>query len=222
MEIINYDTLLEQYAGVAFEKQYNLSEMVGDRDWQIDMEEKSLSFGDDIHFSMQIIGSYAFDSGTWLWAWANEASNIPANLLEETNALKQFGEEHKIEFLTMSEYKIEPTDVHALGLIASGKFNSSAYYAGNYGSGILLVTINDFRIENIAYNEQARILSVVPELTSFFAVNHKRTVENYLLAKEYSIHKDNNKLSAQKEDNFLVAEFDEHDRLLKINGEIKQ
>lgn len=222
MEIINYDTLLEKYAGIAFEKQYNLAEVVGDMNWMVDMNKKTLSFGEDLHFPMQILGSYAFDSGTWLWAWANEASNIPADLLEEANALKQFGEEHNIEFLTMAEYKIEPTDVHALGLIASGKFGSSAYYAGNYGNGILLATIKDDTIENIKYNEHARILSVIPELTSIFAVNHKRTVENYLLAKEYSINKEDNKLSARKEENTLVTEFNEHDRLLNINGEIKQ
>lgn len=222
MEIINYDTLLEEYAGIAFEKQYNLSEVVGDNNWQIDMNEKTLSFGDDIHFPMQIIGSYAFDSETWLWAWANEGSNIPTDLLQEANALKQFGEEHNIEFLTMAEYKIEPTDVHALGLIASGKFDSSAYYAGNYGNGIILVTIKDPSIESITYNEHTRILSVIPELTSIFAVNHKRTVENYLLAKEYSINEEINKLSAQKGENTLIAEFDEYDRLLNINGEIKQ
>lgn len=222
MEIINYDTLLEKYAGIAFEKQYNLAEVVGDMNWMVDMNEKTLSFGEDLHFTMQVLGSYAFDSGTWLWGWANEVSNIPANLLEEANALKQFGEEHNIEFLTMAEYKIEPTDVHALGLIASGKFDSSAYYAGNYGNGILLVTIKDSAIENTEYNEHARILSVIPELTGIFAINHKRTIENYLIAKEYSINKKENKLSAQKGENTLIAEFDEHDRLLKINGEIKQ
>lgn len=222
MEIINYDTLLEKYAGIAFERQYNLSEVIGGRDWQIDMNKKTISFGDDLHFPMQIIGSYAFDSSTWLWAWANEASNIPTDLLQEANTLKLFGEENNIEFLTMAEYKIEPTDVHALGLIASGKFGSSAYYAGNYGSGILLVTIKDKSVESVEYNEQARILSVIPELTNIFAVNHKRTVENYLLAKDYTINKEDNKLSALKGNNTLMAEFDEHDRLLKINGEIKQ
>lgn len=222
MGIINYDTLLEEHAGTSFEKQYNLSEVIGSSDWQIDMETGLISFGDNLSFPMQILGSYAFDSGTWLWAWANEASNIPCELLTEANTLKQLGEEYNIEFLTMPEYKMETVDVHSLGIIASGKFGSSAYYAGNYGSGILLVTVKSSQVDNIEFNEQARILTVIPELVSIFAVNHKRTIENYLLAKGYVITEKENSISASKENNTIIAEFDEKGRLAKINGEIKK
>lgn len=222
MGIINYDTLLEEHAGAAFERQYSLSEVVGSNNWQIDMGTGLISFGDNLNFPMQILGSYAFDSGTWLWAWANEASNIPNELLTEANALKQLGEEYNIEFLTMPEYKMEATDVHSLGIIASGKFGSSAYYAGNYGSGILLVTVKSPQIDNIEYNEQARILTVIPELVSIFTVNHKRTIENYLLAKGYIITEKENCISANKGNNTITTEFDEKGRLAKINGEIKK
>ncbi|MFV0420404.1 MAG: DUF6882 domain-containing protein [Dysgonomonas sp.] len=221
MEIINYDTLLEKYAGIAFEKQYSLSEVIGNNDWQIDMETGLISFGDSLSFPMQILGSYSLESNTWLWGWANEASNIPANLLVEANSLKQLGEEYNIEFLTMPEYKMEPTDVHSLGLIASGKFASSAYYAGNYGSGILLVTLKGESIDTIEYNEHTRILSVFPELISVFAVNHKRSFENYLSSKGYILKEEDNSLTAEKRGNIITAEFDDKNRLTKINGEIK-
>lgn len=222
MEIINYDTLLEKYAGIAFEKQYNLSEIIDNNDWQIDMETGTISFGDTLHFPMQVIGTYSFDSNTWLWAWANEASNIPANLLEEANHMKQLGEEYNIEFLTMPEYKMEPTDVHSLGLIVSGKFASSAYYAGNFGNGIVLVTLKSEAVEEVEYNEQARILSVFPELTSIFAVNHKRTFENYLLEKGYTLMPNVSSIVASKEENIIIADFDEKNRLIEISAEIRK
>lgn len=221
MEIINYDTLLEKYAGIAFEKQYSLSEIIGNNDWQIDMESGLISFGEGLNFPIQILGSYAFDSGTWLWGWANEASDIPSHLLQEANELKQLGENFNIEFLSMPEYKMEPTDVHSLGLIASGKFASSAYYAGNYGSGILLATLKGQLIEEVKYNENARILSVFTELISVFTVNHKRTFENYLLSKGYILQETGHSLAAEKGGNIITAEFDEKNRLAKINGEIK-
>lgn len=222
MEIINYDTLLEKYAGIAFEKQHNLAEIIGDNDWQIDMNTGLISFGEKLHFRMQILGSYAFNSGTWLWAWANEASNIPDSLLKEANELKQLGEDYNIEFLSMPEYQIEPIDVHALGLIASGKFNSSAYYAGNYGDGILLVTINSDEVNNVEYNEQARILSVFPEIINTFTVNHKRTLISYLEYKKYSIAEKENQLIAEKGVNQINALFDEAGRLTNLNGKINK
>ncbi len=216
-----YDTLLEKYAGVAFEKQYSLVDLIGDSDWGVDMETGLISFGDRLSAPMQILGTYSYDSATWLWAWANEASNIPRELQKEANFLREFGEDNKVEFLTMDEYKMEPTDVHSLGLIASGMFGSSAYYAGDYGDGILLVTIKDERIDDVAYNEQARILSVFPEIARIFAVNHKRALSSYLEAKEYAVTMNNNKLSACKATNSISAEFDDMGRLLNISGEIK-
>ena len=220
MEIINYDTLLEKYVGIAFEKQYNLAEIIGESDWNIDLNTGNISFG-SLSFPSQILGTYSFDSGTWLWAWANEASDIPSHLLSEAQALKKLGEENNIEFLSMAEYKMEPTDVHSLGLIASGYFSSSAYYAGNFGSGILLITLKDDSIDSVSYNEHLRILSVFPEIVKNFTVNHKRSLINYLNTKGYKINENNKKLTAEKGENKLSADFDDLGRLISINGEVK-
>lgn len=222
MEIINYDTLLEKHAAVAFEKQYSLAEIIGDNNWEIDMNTGLIHFGDDIKFPMQILGSYSFSSGTWLWAWANEASNIPESLLVEATKLKELGESYNIEFLIMPEYKMEPTDIHALGLIASGEFDCNAYYAGNFGNGILLLTLKDDSIKNVSDNEQLRILNIFPEIISTFAVNHKRSLKHYLTAKGYTISEESSKLTANKGPDSIHAEFDDMDRLSKINGEVKQ
>lgn len=221
LELINYDTLLEKHVGVSFDKQYNLSEIIGSNDWAVDMNIGLLSFGEGLDFSMQILGTYAFDSSTWLWAWANEASQIPTNLLMNASSLKQHGEDNNIEFLTKPEYKMEQEDVHSLGMIASGFCNASAYYAGNYGSGILLVTLASNKVDSVKSIEQARVMSVIPDMISNFAVNHTRSIGNYLTAKAYSIEQNEQKLIARKGDNSIVIDFDETGRMASINGEIK-
>lgn len=220
MEIVNYDTLFEQYAGIGFEKQYSLAEVIGDNDWNLDMDEGMISFG-NIKMSVQVLGTYSNHSATWLWAWANEASNIPAKLLGQAKELKKMGEEYNIEFLTKEEYKIEPTDVHALGIIASGKFGSSAYYAGDFGDGIALVTLDSPLIDEVEYNEQARILDVFPQVISIFGINHKRALKNYLVAKEYATEETEDLIKATKNNNTIIATFDDNNRLIKLNGEIK-
>lgn len=222
MKMKNYDTLLEKYAGIAFEKQYSLAEVIGENNWNVDIDSGLLSFGTELSFPMQIIGTYSFESATWLWAWANEGSNIPENLLQEAKILKQLGEEHNIEFLTMPKYKIETVDIHALGLIASGKFGSSAYYSGNYGSGIILMTLKSQLVEELQYNEHARILTVFPQLVSTFSINHKRALINYLKTKGYIIDNKGNSIVSKKGKNIIKADFDEMDRLTNMDGEIKE
>lgn len=221
MEIINYDTLLEQYAGVAFEKQRSLAEVVGDNGWQVDMDKGTISFGSKLSFPIQILGTYSYESETWLWAWANEDSNLPENLLVEANELREFGEKYNIEFLTMDEFTMENTDVHSIGLIASGKFGSSAYYAGDFGSGIILLTLNSKEVDAVQYDEQGRILTVFPEIVNVFAVNHRRALKNYLEAKGYGTTEGEGSLSGKKGDNVIEASFDEKGRLTSMNGEIK-
>ena len=85
--------LLECYGAIALEKQlpfYN--DVVQDRGWGVDMDRGTITFGDDYEFPMQILGTFSFSSQTWLWAWANEASQIPKNLLKDSLELKKYGE----------------------------------------------------------------------------------------------------------------------------------
>lgn len=219
MEIINYDTLFEKYAGIGFEKQYSLAEVIGDNNWNVDMQTGMISFG-DIEMEIQIIGSYSHHSKTWLWGWANKVSDIPANLLKQSNELKKLGTDHNIEFLTKEEYNIDPTDVHVLGIIASGMFDASAYYAGDFGDGIVLMTLQSPLVDSIIYNRQMRILKAFPQIISIFGINHKRTLKNYLEAKEYTVEEQGQTIIATNGKDVISASFDDKERLEKINGEI--
>lgn len=218
---MDYSTLLERYGAISLEKQYTLSDIIGESNWNVDMKRGTILFDNEVEFPIQILGTFSFTSETWLWAWANEASNIPESLLKDAESLKQTGIEKSIEPLYTPEFKAEISDIHAIGMIASGILGSSAYYNGNFGDGIILVTIKGEQIDNLEFDEQARITSVFPNLISAFTINHKKAFINYLEIKGYAIAKGSNDLVAQKGDRILSASFDEQNRLTKLNGEIK-
>lgn len=220
MDIKNYDTLFEKNGGIGLEKQFSLSEVIGDRNWQMDIDTRTLIFGGDITMDMEILGSYSYQSGTWLWIWANEQAGYPDAVTESARQFKAMGEEYNIEFLIKDEYKIEPIDVHALGIIASGEFNASAYYAGDYGEGIALMLVKSALVDSLDYNEEARILTTFPQLISNFTVNHRRALIAYLEAKGYGYTEKGKELVANKRGNEIVATFDNENRLSKLNGEI--
>lgn len=220
IEIVNYDTLLEKNAGIGFEKQYSLSVVIGDRNWEIDADKGIIVFGGEIEMSMQILGSYSYESETWMWIWANEQAAYPPEVTTYANKMKEMGEKYNIEFLTKSQYRIEPTDVHALGMIASGEFGASAYYAGDYGDGIALLILNSKQVDEIEYNEQARILTAFPQIIEVFSINHKRGLRNYLQQKGYAIAEENENMVAHKNENKIVSAFDQQQRLININGKI--
>ena len=218
MEIVNYDTLLEKNAAIGFDKQFSLAEFVGDRNWQFDAEKGTIIFGNDIEMAVQILGSYSFQSQTWLWVWANEQIDYPAEILTNANELKAMGEQYNIEFLTKPQYHIEPTDVHALGMIASGEFAASAYYAGDYGDGIALFLLYNEQLDKIEYNEHVRILTAFSQMIEIFSMNHRRTLISYLKQKKYELSEAGDKLTATKKGNKIVATFDAQQRLINIIG----
>lgn len=222
MEIINYDTLFEKNGAIGLEKQFSLAELIGDRNWSIDIDTQKITFGDDIQMDIQLLGSYSHEIGTWLWVWANEQANYPQTIMQSALKLKNLGEKYNIEFLIKEEYKIEPIDVHALGMLASGELGASAYYAGDYGSGIALMLINSPQLDKIEYNEEARMLSVFPQLIQTFTVNHKRALMNYLEQKGYGFSDQKQEIIASKQGSTIVAYFDDRQRLTSLKGNINQ
>lgn len=218
---MKFDGLIEKLGAVNLDKQHSLAELIGSSDWSIDLDTKMISYANGIEFPIQIIGTYSFSSETWLWAWANEASNIPEELLLNANILQQYGIENNIEILFVPELPADTTDVHAIGMIASGLTNSSAYYAANFGEGIILVTIKSPQIDLVEFNEQARILTVFPDLISTFELIHSEALKSYLKARNYNIEENNNELIANKGNNIITATFDNDGRMTNFNGEIK-
>jgi hypothetical protein len=51
-----------------------LSDLIGERGWQLDLTSGTVTFGDDLRYHIQILGTERHDDGTWLWAWASEAN----------------------------------------------------------------------------------------------------------------------------------------------------
>ena len=210
--------LLERFGGNAFDKQIDLGEVIGNNNWNVDMTKEEISFGTNIVFPIQVLGTFSHSSETWLWAWANSKSGLSDNIIQQALQLKKYGEENEIDFLRNSQFDTIKNDLHLIGLIASGMFNSSGYYIADYGQGAMVLTIKSEKIDKIHKDDHLRILTVFPQLISQFEMNHYLALINYLTDKGYSISKSETKISAIKNGNTITAEFDEQSRLTKLNG----
>ena len=48
-----------------------LKGVINGQPWQIDMQKQQIIFGDDLYFSIQILGRFSYASETWLWSWTS-------------------------------------------------------------------------------------------------------------------------------------------------------
>jgi hypothetical protein len=210
--------LIERFGGNSFDKQIDLGEIIGENDWNVDMTKGEISFGSNLVFPIQVLGTFSHSSETWLWAWANTKSGLSENMTQQAHQLKKYGEENEIGLLSNSEFDATIDDLHLIGLIASGIFNSSGYYIADYGQGAMVVTIRSEKVDKIHKDNHHRILTVFPQLISQFEMNHNLALTNYLIAKGYKTLENGTKLTATKNENTITAEFDDQSRLLKLNG----
>src|SRR5258707_74309 len=132
---MEFKDLFDQHGALAYEKQRHLADVVGDRSWRFDLSTGLLTF-DDLRLPIQMLGTVSESSDTWLWAWANLASNIPNRLLEACTALQAIGRELKVLELTEPELYVERySRGHLLAMVATGLLEGAAYYRGPYDGG---------------------------------------------------------------------------------------
>lgn len=210
--------LMERFGGNALDKQIDLGELIGNNNWNVDMTKGEINFGVDLVFPIQVLGTFSHSSETWLWAWANTKSGLSEKITQQAQFLKKYGEENEIDLLRNSEFDATNNDLHLIGLIASGIFNSSGYYIADYGQGALIVTIKSDKVDKIHKDNHLRILTVFPQLISQFEMRHNLALTNYLTTKGYHISENENDLTATKNGQTIVAKFDDQSRLIKLNG----
>lgn len=210
--------LLEQFGGFAFDKQVDLGEVIGDNDWNVDMAKGEISFGANLIFPIQVLGTFSHSSETWLWSWANTQSGLSESITQQAEQLRKYGEDNEIDLLRNSKFDATKNDLHLIGLVASGMFDSSGYYIADYGQGAMVVTIKSEMVDKIRKDNHFRILTVFPQLISMFDMNHNKALTNYLIASGYEIIENGAKLTASKNGNTIEAEFDDQSRLINLNG----
>lgn len=147
----------------SFDKQLHLANLVGEQGWHLDLSTGLLSFGNGYIWHVQILGTESDQDRTWLWAWANEGSNIPPSHLQAALRMKALGEEQQIPELTTPILQLGDIDGHRLAMIASGVCQANAYYRCPYESGSAFVLIQDERLPKPPEPPLARIALVFPQ-----------------------------------------------------------
>ncbi|KAF2337536.1 DUF6882 domain-containing protein [Flavobacterium ginsenosidimutans] len=210
---------LEKFGALALEKQRNLYNVTGGLSWNVNMDAEEITFGDDLTFPMQVLGSFSHSSETWLWLWDNKAGGYAESVMQQALSLKKYGEENNIDLLSVGKFDAVPNDLHLIGMIATTMFNLSGYYLGNYGQGTMVVTLKDDSIDNTESEEFSRILTVFPELISTFEIqNHKNAFTNYLSQKGFELSPNGNEIKAEKNGNVINAVFNGNNLLTSLNG----
>lgn len=216
--------LLTRYAGTALDKQSHLQDLYGGiQGWDVNLDEGKIYFDGHEGVAVQAVGSFAHGDGSWLWAWGNQASNLPAAVLADAERIRQYGRQHGIGWLNERSFPATFERLHEIGAAAVGLCGADAYYLGDYGQGVLLMNLYDERLKQAyAASPHMRTLGIIPQLVSAFELpDHRAAVRHYLQDKGYRLTETDRQLNAERADGGLAAEFDAENRLSGLNSTLR-
>jgi hypothetical protein len=194
---------------------------LGERNWSVDIKEGMCAFGDDLRFPMQLLGTEAEDSATWLWAWANEASNLPPQFLISCSALRKLGTTLGLRELTERSYPLEVADGHSISLIASGIDGECCYYRGPYNGGALFFLVKNVPAELLRPVACERAITVLSEVIAQFEVNHRLMAESFLKSQGFALQASADAVAATRGGDNIALSFDSLGRISAIESKLQ-
>lgn len=213
----SFQTLLSEHSASSLLKQYVLDDFLGEHDWQVDLSEGVVDFGEGRVFPIQIIGTESESSGTWLWAWANKGSPIPASLLTCANTLREIGMKEGIEELTQAQSDLEEIEGHQFTSLACGVCNADAYYRGPYDGGAAFFLIQQTPLKQQSPASPARLIEVMSSVVSHFPVDHRLMVRSFLEQQGYTLTESPNQIVGSLTDGTkITVGFDSLGRISKL------
>jgi hypothetical protein len=218
-----FDSLYTEFVISSFDKQLHLADAHGEDDWSFNMTDGQITFGDSVSYRIEILGTEDHVGETWMWGWANKASEIPDRLLCAVNELRSFGDEHDIRELIEAKLPLEEIDGHTVGLVAAGFAKGKAYYRCPYKNGALFVLITDDQLEFFVADQLVRALVIIPQAISALEIrDHRAAIAAYLRQQGIEVMEDGGNLVVQGErEPLLTAEFDELKRLTRLKSHLK-
>jgi hypothetical protein len=215
-----FHDLLSQHIGSAFARQLAFADLLGQRNWSLTISEGVVTFGNDLRFPIQLLGTEADGNGTWLWAWANEASNLPDKVLVACNELREFGRRAGVPELTERTFSLDRASGHVISLVASGIIGNCCYYRGPYDGGALFFLVNNPPADVLRPVPAERAVTVITQVISDFDVSHRPMAESFLRAQGFSLETASGALAASRHGDQITLSFDSVGRIANIGAKL--
>jgi len=169
----------------SYDKQLSLASVVEGRRYSVSYARGVLSFGSDLSFAIETLGSQSDYDNTWLWAWANH--DIAEWPIEASRRVQAYGLTHGVAEFVDEQFTLEAIDGHYLTMIATGLLGADAYYRCPYDEGAAFVVIQAApEVRALSDLSAHSIAKRVIDFICRYECRHQTAVENYLRYKGFT------------------------------------
>lgn len=210
----NFKTALSKFGCIAFDKQANLGDLIGEAEGELNLEKGTLTFSDDIAFDIQVLGYYSEQFKQWSWAWDNENVGFDEKLIEGACKIKDIALKHNWEEFLMPVFQTEYEYCHTWAMLSSSLLDMDAYYSFTIdGLNIFLLIKSDLIKEN---NSPSKFRDTYIVFQNNFNVFPRLAFEAYTKLKGYGF-KNNDEFDVAKiGEARVIAGFTERGNLTHV------
>lgn len=216
-----FQDLFTQHAATGVARQLALADLLDDRGWELDLTAGTVTFGTDLTYPIQLLGTESEADGTWLWAWANEESNLPPALLQLCGWLREYGRRAGLSELTDPTFPLDRADGHRLAILASG-LTGRCYYRGPYDGGAVFFHLENVPAEVLAPVSPERALTVLGQVVEAFPVDHRSAAVAFMHQQGWQVEPANDVVVGRHPSGSDIRiEFDRQGRISQLAGQVR-
>lgn len=217
-----FDELFSIHVASSFARQLALGDFLGEHNWNVDIQQAVVDFGNERIYPIQLIGTESKIEETWLWAWANEQSNLPDKILETSQRIREIGQQHQISELTEASFPLTVASGHMLAMLSAGLAGNCCYYRGPYDGGALFFLVNDLPASVFAPVPTSRATTVISEVISQFDTDQHLMAESFLKSQGFTTTESNRVMTGTRPNGEIFnIEFDDRGLIIEYNTVVK-
>ncbi len=174
-----FEELFIKHGAASFDKQIYFDAIYGKAHWALDLSTGVLALTrpheEPVQLFVQVLGTESEDSGTWLWAWANNDQKFSRPLLQSALELRDIGNTDKVAELTAAELACGRwVNSQTLSAVASGLCRAGCTFRAPYPRGALHLIIRDPRFKRPVSQPIPRILRAFPMFLKRYPLRRQR------------------------------------------------
>lgn len=203
-----YIDVLSRCIGVARLRQQKFGEWIGERDWDLDLEQGTLSYGENT-FSIGVIGSESQTSNTWRWSVDN-VNGFREELIRDVGEFYRSKLLDSLPELKQTTLSVDPfINGHNIAsiLTISKKGNPACYYRCPYENGAVYVLVKNIPSDQFSPVTALEAVHTFQELAASLSLNHQLLVEGVFQAYCENAGRD------EQDPNVLFATFPNHSQV---------
>lgn len=210
----------ERCALLSLEKREKLLHLAGEHFLELDPDTGIARFQERLSLPFQVLGTESDNTLTWLWAWADEQTEMPEPLTRSSRDLRTWFEAQGMHELIRPSVDLNLADGTQIAVIATEVSGAGAFYRDIYEGGSLFILLLGNEISLQPDLDRPALVRALGDLASRYEIDHRHVLTSYFRSKGLPLSEDAGTVNAQLANGErVIAEFGPGGRALLINGE---